>query len=103
MDAIIKKLNELRELMNGTEIISCYISNIKDDKTADILVNTIENLPTGVANYKKLPKSIGGWAKEVTIDGVRFEAYCSYEKVIKEIKKEEGIIESDEARDAEND
>ena len=103
MDEIIKKLNELRELMNGTKIISCYISNIKDSKKADILVIDIEDLPNGVANYKKLPKSIGGWEKEVTVGGVRFEAYCSYEKVIEEIKKEEGIIESDEARDAEND
>jgi hypothetical protein len=103
MDEIVKKLNELRELMNGSKIISCYISNIEDRKTADILVSTIEDLPTGVANYKKLPKSIGGWVKKVTIDGVKFEAYCSYEKVIEEIKKEEGITESDEAGDAEND
>ena len=102
MDEIIKKLNELRELIKKhDEIISLNVVNIRDSRRAEILVDDFQDVPKKEASFTKLPKDIGRWEKSVIVDGVKFEAYCSYETVIEEIKKEEGII--DEAGDAEND
>ena len=86
MDEIIKKLNELRELIKKhDEIISLNVVNIRDSRRAEILVDDFQYVPTKEASYTKLSKDIGRWEKSVKVDCVKIEAYGDYKQVIAEV------------------
>lgn len=89
MNEIIKKMNELKDLIKKhSEIISVSISNIRDVES-DILVNGFKEVPTEAGvNYQKLSKNIGGWQKSIVKDGVKILAYGTAENVKGELEEE---------------
>lgn len=90
MDEIIKKLNELRKLMEKhDEIISLNVVNIRDSRRAEILVDDFQDVPKKESSFTKLPKDIGRWEKSVIVDGVKIEAYGDYKQVIAEVRSAE--------------
>ena len=92
MKEVIKKLNELRELMaKHDEIISCNIVNISTDRRAEILVDTFKDVPKENASYRKFDDNIrkNCWVKTAEKNGVKIESYGSIGEVISEMRSAE--------------
>lgn len=88
MGEIIEKIKELQQaLENHNEVITVTVKKYEDNR-AEILVNSFTAVPAGKTIYEKMSDDIGGYSKNVIIDGVKIHTYGTAEMVVNELKGE---------------